>query len=189
MEEIQNTPIIYVVGPALSGNTTLGRNFQGRGFTWLEMSEIIRDRVKKDPIFREYAENVSAIGNLLPDKIMNTLFRDRVRNISTRTIVTGYPITEGQGYFAFNHAQEKGYDPLFVIIQASSEVCEKRASPLGCQVQNRSDDFAVRESRDKMYDREIVLLEKFLLSIDDKQVLFVDGEQDEQTILVRVSHL
>ena len=100
MEEIQNTPIIYVVGPALSGNTTLGRNFQGRGFTWLEMSEIIRDRVKKDPIFREYAENVSAIGILLPDKIMNTLFRDRVRNISTRTIVTGYPITEGQGYFA-----------------------------------------------------------------------------------------
>ncbi len=184
-----NTQAIVLVGPPACGKGEVRKYLSGIGFREIEVSSVIKARIANDPDLKAEAERLMSNGELLPDETINFLIGKHLDMIPmcTPLVIDGSCRSANQTEFLRVELLRHGYEIIFIIFEASYEICKDRVATrveemIEAGIPVRPDDTVkVHEGRYRIYEEAIDHVEALLLR-KGSHVHFVDASQNKEAV-------
>lgn len=170
---------VFLIAPPGGGKGTQAVRLERENFHRVEMSAVLKSRVPK---------TVGTIGGsgLVDSTTVIEALRDHTVKIpiGEDLVIDGFPRTEAQARFAVTYFGERHV--TFIIMEVSDEICEARVANRYLEDMRRhleeggppprsSDAPEIHRDRLKIYRREMVELEDYLMHHVSSNVHYVPG--------------
>ena len=176
---------IILLGSPGSGKGTLGKQLAEKyGYTLISTGDILREEKKSGSEIGKKINDILGKGNLVPDKIVNKIVENKLKNFEGQFILDGFPRTVPQGEFLDTIADVG----LVIYLEVSDNTIRERILERG-KTSGREDDQNVDiiNRRILQYKLETKPLIEFY---ESKKILStIDGEESIGEVFNRVENI
>jgi adenylate kinase len=166
-------PVVIIIGPPLSGKTTLVTPIQGRyGIPGISVEDLIKDHASE---LRKMHRGRTSMAEMRYDPAMSRYLRARLgsMDLGRGAALDGFPATQQQAEELAKMIQELHLNPIVLQLEVPDAVVRKRAAAAGRQ----SDQPKIIEQRIKDYHREFDMISVYY---PNAKIVKIDGTQSEE---------
>ena len=166
-------PLVILIGPPLSGKTTLVTPIQGRyGIPGISVEDLIKDHASE---LRKMHRGRTSMAEMRYDPAMSRYLRARLdsMDLGRGAALDGFPATQQQAEELAKMIQELHLNPIVLQLEVPDAVVRKRAAAAGRQ----SDQPKIIEQRIKDYHREFDMISVYY---PNAKIVKIDGTQSEE---------
>jgi len=166
-------PLVILIGPPLSGKTTLVNPIQNRyGIPGISVEDLIKDHASE---LRKMHRGRTSMAEMRYDPAMSRYLRARLgsMDLSRGAALDGFPATQQQAEELARMIQELHLNPIVLQLEVPDAVVRKRAAAAGRQ----SDQPKIIEQRIKDYHREFDMISVYY---PNAKIMKIDGTQSEE---------
>jgi len=166
-------PLVILIGPPLSGKTTLVTPIQGRyGIPGISVEDLIKDHASE---LRKMHRGRTSMAEMRYDPAMSRYLRARLgsMDLGRGAALDGFPATQMQAEELAKMIQELHLNPIVLQLEVPDAVVRKRAAAAGRQ----SDQPKIIEQRIKDYHREFDMISVYY---PNAKIVKIDGTQSEE---------
>jgi len=166
-------PLVILIGPPLSGKTTLVTPIQRRyGIPGISVEDLIKDHASE---LRKKHRGRTSMAEMRYDPAMSRYLRARLgsMDLGSGAALDGFPATQQQAEALAKMIQELHLNPMVIQLEIPDDVVRKRAAAAGRQ----SDQPKIIEQRIKDYHREFDMISVYY---PNARIVKIDGTQSEE---------
>jgi len=166
-------PLVILIGPPLSGQTTLVTPIQRRyGIPGISVEDLIKDHASE---LRKMHRGRTSMAEMRYDPAMSRYLRARLgsMDLGRGAALDGFPASRQQAEELAKMIQELHLNPIVLQLEIPDDVVRKRAAAAGRQ----SDQPKIIEQRIKDYHREFDMIS---LYYPNAKIVKIDGTQSEE---------
>ena len=115
------------------------------------MGDIIRNEIKNKTTLGKEMINYMSKGDLVPDQVINDIFKSNISNTASDFILDGYPRTINQAKYLQHLELIKEYDTTVILIDVPDEILVERL----LERKRQDDTKSIIKNRLSIYKKEI----------------------------------